>query len=184
MFLLSSARSTVFLRSHSRFAPRIYSQPNALAFVFMALALVVFFEGNTLANPAPSDQTAAKILATPMHFEINAGQTAESVNFVSRGPGYTLFLTPNEAVLTLRQIRNKDQSRREQAKESQIRMKLLRANPQPQPKGLDPLPGTANYFVGGNPDRWRSAIAMFGKVNYEEVYPGIDLVYYGNQRQL
>lgn len=50
--------------------------------------------------------------------------------------------------------------------------------------GLEPLPGTVNYFIGNDSAKWRTGIPTFGKVSYAEVYPGIDLVFYGNQRQL
>ena len=37
---------------------------------------------------------------------------------------------------------------------------------------------------GKDPRRWRTGIATYGKVHYSDVYPGIDVVYYGNQGQL
>ena len=36
----------------------------------------------------------------PLSFEANQGQSDAQVEFLSRGSGYTLFLTPSEAVLT------------------------------------------------------------------------------------
>jgi hypothetical protein len=50
--------------------------------------------------------------------------------------------------------------------------------------GEAPLPGVSNYFIGNDPAQWRTSIPTFAKVAYHEVYPGVDLVYYGNQRQL
>ncbi len=63
-------------------------------------------------------------------------------------------------------------------------MKLVGANPSPQLTGLDELPGTSNYFIGNDPSKWRTNMPNYAKVEYQDVYPGIDLVYYGNQRQL
>jgi hypothetical protein len=63
-------------------------------------------------------------------------------------------------------------------------MKLAGANPSPQVAGLEELPGKSNYFVGSDPAKWRTNVATYAKVRYRDVYPGIDLVYYGNQRQL
>jgi hypothetical protein len=63
-------------------------------------------------------------------------------------------------------------------------MKLVGANAAPQLSGLDELPGKSNYFVGNDPQRWRTDVPRYAKAQYREVYPGIDLVYYGNQRQL
>ncbi|MDD5035850.1 MAG: hypothetical protein PHE55_13950, partial [Methylococcaceae bacterium] len=65
-----------------------------------------------------------------------------------------------------------------------LRMKLLGANPNPDIGGLDELPGKVNYFTGNDPSKWRAGVSTYAKVRYASVYPGIDLVYYGNQRQL
>jgi len=50
--------------------------------------------------------------------------------------------------------------------------------------GLEELPGKSNYFIGNDPKKWRTDVPTYSKVKYQGVYPGIDLVYYGNQRQL
>ena len=63
-------------------------------------------------------------------------------------------------------------------------MKLVNANPKAQIEGLERLPGISNYFIGNDSKKWRTSIPNFGKVQYRNVYPGIDLVYYGNQQQL
>src|SRR2546430_3334333 len=63
-------------------------------------------------------------------------------------------------------------------------MKLVGANQAANVTALDELPGKTNYFVGNDPKKWRTDVPTYGKVKYEGVYPGVDLVYYGNQRQL
>ena len=65
-----------------------------------------------------------------------------------------------------------------------LRMKLLGANPAAKVTGMDRLAGKSNYFIGNDPKKWRTNVANYAKVKYDEVYPGIDLVYYGNQGQL
>lgn len=65
-----------------------------------------------------------------------------------------------------------------------LRLKLLGSNPNPEATGLDELPGKSNYFIGNDPSRWRTGVPSYRKVGFAQVYPGIDLVYYGNQRQL
>ena len=123
----------------------------------------------------------------PLSFEANQGQTDAQVNFLSRGSGYTLFLTATEAVLSLRESAAPSSG---EARDTQVttgtvlRMQLIGANPAPAVAGLERLPGQVNYFIGHDPARWRSNVPLYGKVKYEGVYPGIDLVYYGNQRQL
>ena len=111
----------------------------------------------------------------PLSFEANQGQSDSQVNFISRGSGYTLFLTPAEALLSMRS---------DSTHGATLAMKLAGANRRPQISGADRLPGTANYFIGSDPSQWRTAIPTYGRVNYRGVYPGIDLTYYGNQRQL
>ena len=63
-------------------------------------------------------------------------------------------------------------------------MKLVSANRSPRVTGLDELPGKSNYFIGSDPAKWQTDVRTYAKVKYEGVYPGVDLVYYGNQRQL
>ena len=65
-----------------------------------------------------------------------------------------------------------------------LRMRLEGANPEPQVTGLAKLPGIVNYFIGNDPEKWRTKIPTYKKVEYKDVYPGIDLAYYGNQGQL
>ncbi|HEX5875672.1 MAG TPA: hypothetical protein VFY60_13580, partial [Pyrinomonadaceae bacterium] len=110
----------------------------------------------------------------PLSFEANVGQLDPKVDFISRGSGYTLFLTAREAVLAL-------QSDRESAV---MRMKFVGSEARPRAVGHDELPGKVNYINGKDPKRWRTGISTYGKVAYENLYPGVDLVYYGNQRQL
>lgn len=119
----------------------------------------------------------------PLSFEPNQGQTDKQV-LLSRGPGYTLFLTPTEAVLSLRGGSRERGKNPPSEKYRNVRIQLIGANPKPQISGFDALPGKVNYFRGNKPIQWRTNIQTYAKVNYENVYPGIDLVYYGNQRQL
>jgi hypothetical protein len=132
----------------------------------------------------------------PLSFEANQGQMDSHVQFLSRGRGHQLFLTPSDAVLTLRTGEAKGAGREGEADQGQlsnstpptshsvVRMTFEGANPHAEVVGLDKLPGIANYFIGGDPSTWRTNIPTYQKVEYKHVYPGIDLVYYGNQGQL
>jgi beta-propeller repeat-containing protein len=126
-----------------------------------------------------------------LHFEANRGQTHDDVRFLARGPGYSLFLTPTDAVLTLikpeslaRKPAHGRSAPREQATGTVLHMKFAGANRASRVAGLEELPGKANYFIGSDPAKWRTNVPTYAKVQYRDVYPGIDLVYYGNQRQL
>ena len=110
----------------------------------------------------------------PLSFESNEGQTDPHVDFITRGSGYTLFLTPREAMLALRSP----------SAETMLRMKFVGSETKPQVTGQEQLPGKVNYFIGKDPRRWRAGIATYAKVAYKNLYPGVDLIYYGNQRQL
>ena len=122
----------------------------------------------------------------PMSFEANRGQTASDVKFLSRGSGYSLFLTSTEAVLSIgKQPPNQIRA----GKSSEIggevlRMKLVGANPDPEVTGQEELPGKSNYFIGNDPSRWQTNISTYAKVRYKNVYSGIDMIYYGNRQQL
>jgi len=106
----------------------------------------------------------------PLAFEKNVGQTAAQVKFLARTPGYTLFLTSGEAVLA--------------ARPGVLRMKLLGANPGAGVSGVNEMAGARNYFIGNDATKWQANVPTYAKVKYKSVYSGIDLVYYGNQRQL
>ena len=132
----------------------------------------------------------------PLSFEANQGQVNPQVQFLTRGHGHTLFLTPSEAVLTLRTGEAKAEERADDAihrtpssspsapAHSVVRMTFEGANPQAEVVGLDKLPGIVNYFIGNDPSKWQTNIPTYQKVAYTNVYPGIDLVYYGHQGQL
>ena len=121
-------------------------------------------------------------VATPLAFEPNVGQSDANVDFLTRGTGYGLFLTDGgQATLSLRGGNAKvDQA----ARAAVLRMRPLGANPDATASGERRLPGRANFFVGDRAD-WRSDIPTFAAVRYDEVYRGVDLVYYGtDQRHL
>jgi len=141
---------------------------------------------------ATKQQVLASYGKLPMGFEANQGQTDSQVKFLARGSGYTLFLTASETVLSLRQPQpapEKGLLARKRAATANVasgvvRLALVGANPAPLILGRGQLPGRSNYFIGNHPEEWRTNIPSYAKVQYRNVYPGVDLVYYGNQRQL
>src|SRR5258706_13170532 len=150
------------------------------------LALFVFILGFTLpAGAATNARVNESYGKLPLQFEANRGQTHEEVRFLSRGAGYSLYLTAGEAVLVLSQPKA-DTKRDAQAlaKSVALRMSLVGAARKPAVSGTDELPGKANYLIGKDRSKWRTNVPTYAKVQYQSVYPGIDLVYYGNQRQL
>jgi hypothetical protein len=108
-------------------------------------------------------------------FVANSGQTDEQVKFIARSAGGSRFstqflLTQQGAVLLLNQMA--------------VRMTMIGANPDAPVEGLELLPGKSNYLIGNDRKQWRTDVPNYGKVRYREAWPGVDVVYYGNQRQL
>jgi hypothetical protein len=108
----------------------------------------------------------------PMVFETNRGQTDSQVKFIARGSRYGLFLTGNGAVLKLANSA------------APLRMSLLGGRSNSEVTGAEALPGRSNYIIGNDPSRWHLDVPQFARVRYRQVYPGVDLTYYGKQGRL
>src|SRR6266853_6360602 len=199
---------TTFLLSQSNPVPLI--NPSAR----VAPPGVVSSTGVSQAGPKAQARMLDSYGKLPLSFEANHGQADGQVKFLSRTGGYTLFLTGDEAVLALRGTaknpapkgasrfggatvslkRYPDTNPNPNANPKPatpqsitggvLRMKLRHANPAAKITGTDELAGTSNYFIGNDPEKWRTNIPTYAKVKYEGIYSGIDLVYYGNARQL
>lgn len=194
-----------------------------VALAVVAFASLRFFIGGSASDTsthgvAASSKSAPHTVAQardaygqlPLSFEANRGQAGEAVNFLARGAGYTLALSPKEAVFALvhradkrslsgesstsrrddsgaaiRGERGADASNAPRSEPPTVlRMSLVGASEGARVEGLNELEGKVNYLIGNDPAQWRTNIPTFGRVRYAEVYPGIDVVYYGNQKQL
>ena len=127
----------------------------------------------------------------PLRFEVNQGQTDSEVRFIARERDGIAYLTPGSATLQvtkpLAQADSKPDFRNaaynpegRMVESSFVRLKTVGANSNPRITGLEQLPGVTNYLIGNDPRKWRTNVAAYAKVKYEQVYQGIDLVYYGN----
>ncbi len=136
----------------------------------------------------------------PLAFEPNQGQippagsgwTASQVQFLTRGPAYNLFLTGSGAVLSLHDHPQQVGSgklgvrgpQKPPTRESEVvRLDLSGAAQNLSFRGLEKLPGVSNYFIG-DPAQWRAKIPQYSEVQASEVYPGVDMTYYGHQGRL
>ena len=126
-------------------------------------------------NPTTSTPALVAYRQLPLIFEPNQGQSNPKVKFLAHGGGYGLFFTDDSAVLSLRHSAHKS---------SVLWMELVSASPRAEVQGADQLPGKSNYFIGNDPAKWRRDIPQFARVRYSGVYPGVDLVFYGNQGRL
>jgi len=146
--------------------------------VFALIATAILACNAFAAAPAvqPSHASiAAGYGKLPLNFEKNEGQTDKAVKFLSRGSGYSLFLTGNEAVLSLTGADHQT---------SVVRWHAVGGNRNPRVSGESPSAAKTNYLRGNDPQKWRTGVANYAKVRYENVYPGTDLIYHGNQKQV
>lgn len=126
----------------------------------------------------------------PMSFEANHGQAPSDVLFLAHGTGYSLSVTPQGAALTLSKQGNEQPRKHASGNFSTaapsmfMRMTLAGSNPHPHIEGQEQLPGTVSYYIGSDKTKWHGEIPTYKQVHLQDVYPGIDVVYYGNQQQL
>jgi hypothetical protein len=178
----SSDTATCALGANQSAIKRGWRLPFSLLLVAIVFGTAILYTGGgtelRTSQTRSHAQWAHLYAALPLSFEANRGQTNPNVDFVSRGQGYTLFLTGHESVLTLKSAAGRNT---QSAHTTALRLQLLGANTRATVTGTDELPGKANYFIGKDPSKWHTNIPTYAKVRYEDVYPGVDLVYYGTQ---
>lgn len=141
-------------------------------------------------NPRIVRQLQSGYGKLPLVFEPNHGQTDPSVKFLAHGSGYSVYLTSGQMVLSLRASSPTVTSTPAGAtapasatkpSNAVIQLNLVGANQNPAVAGEQQQPGKVNYFIGKDKKKWQTNVPLFKQVRYTSVYPGIDLVYYGNQ---
>ena len=129
----------------------------------------------TSGNPEPNLDRAThgmppKMLALQsLAFETNEGQADETVKFLARTGRHQLLLTSDAAIL--------------RSPQGTIRIEFAGANESAKVAGVDPLPGQRNYLLGNDRKNWHTGIPTHQRVLYTDLYPGIDLTFYGNQSE-
>jgi uncharacterized repeat protein (TIGR01451 family) len=162
--------------------------------MFITRTLVVLsFLATLVAMAAPpilhsTDAAQANVLAKrPISFEENAGQTDSRARYLLRGPGYTAFFNEREVIFSFRhserQITRKRAHRRTVGT-SVVQLSFAGANPRASLAGLEELPGRSHYLIGTEAADWRTDVATFARLLATDVYPGIDLTYYGTAHDL
>jgi Immunoglobulin I-set domain/Beta-propeller repeat len=132
-------------------------------------------------------------LAAPLYFEANYNQTGNPTQFSARGGHYQFLLSAAGAEMVLSQkplvapptlqARTKTNANGKISLRA-LEMRFVGANPRAQIHGQQELPGKINYLIGDDSAQWHTGKPMFAKVRVEQIYPGINLVYYGNQQRL
>ena len=116
----------------------------------------------------------------PLRFELNQGQTDESVKFLTRAKGYSLFLTLNDATLALQGMATTPKS----AEPGLLRMKFVGSRRNAEISGVEQLQGKVNYLIGKNRNKWQTDVPAYREVRYRELWHGIDMVWHGRQHEL
>ena len=129
--------------------------------------------GSGPAAPAQAD-VRQMLAALPLRFEANRGQVNEQVDFVARGAGYEISLSSRGAAIGLDRRGGR----------AVVGMSVLGANERARAGGVGRVAGRSNYLIGSDPRGWTRNVPSFERVRYDGVYPGIDLVYRGNQKRL
>src|SRR5271170_7408564 len=120
--------------------------------------------GATAGDHRPSITAAGQV---PLSFE---RATSGNLRWVARGVGYRLAVGAADVEVGL--------------KDEQLRIRFVGGNAGARSAGQDRLPGKVNYFVGSDPKAWLHDIPTYQRVRYKDVYPGIDMVWYGKQGRL
>jgi hypothetical protein len=165
-----------------------------------AAGLMTWSSSSRAAGPRPAlspNALRSAHLRLPLAFEPNQGQAGAGVTHVARTSGATLLVGQGEATLRLQRPATVEpeasprtpRARRRNARVaagpvSEVTMRFVGAQPNSTMKAEQPLPGKVNYLIGNDPSRWRRNIPTFAQVRCEDVYPGVDVAYYGNGRQL
>jgi hypothetical protein len=151
---------------------------------------------------AQSDQRG-RLLGTlaqlPLTFEPNRGQTDKRVKFLARHSNVTVFLTGDGATLSIHgataasgAIGNSLNARaalryiagHDRAHSDSVSFKFKGANPTPKISGSEKIQTVTNYLVGNDPARWHSSVPNYSRVEYQSIYPGVNVVFYGNHGRL
>ena len=126
----------------------------------------------------------------PLLFEQNKGQTDKAVKFVSRGPGYTLYLTKTGTVFSLKvptlesetiggKLADREAAAKKRSQSDTLEMRFAGANPNPNVIGREEVTTKTHYYIG---KKKFENLSNYRRVNYEALYDGIDAVFYGNDR--
>ena len=150
-------------------------------YVQCVAALGMLVAGAMLVGTRQRTEAVGGRSASPLYFEPNQGQLESSVRYLARGNGYSLYLAEDEAVFALRPAGARA---REAMPPMRLAMKLVNGQRAAAVRGEELQASRSNYLIGNDAAAWRRGVPHYAKVRYEQIYPGIDLVYYGNQREL
>jgi PKD repeat protein len=137
------------------------------------LILLISFIAGIPCVSAASDELSVQLTKLPLSFIENQGQKQSPVLFHVEAAGHSIYFTPDEVVLAA--------SDPVADLSSVIRISIRGSDPDVRVEGVDQLPGTANFFTGSDPSKWKANVPTYGAVAYRDVLPGTDLVFSGTE---
>jgi hypothetical protein len=160
----------------------------AVGLLAAGLSMLSTTAAQAAANPTVNQSIAEQFQRLPLSFEANRGQFDPAVAFAARGAGYALLLTVDGPQLQL-QYTNQDPAQfaageRPQLQATMLRTQLVGGNREARISGESPSAATSHYLAGRDSTVWHTDVPNYGRVRYSAVYPGIDLVYHGDQQQM
>ena len=173
------------------------------ACLLVTLAVFGTIRGTEQPDPAVKATLVNNLLAMPLAFTLNNGQWPDSILYRANAGGATMWFTPNGAYYQFtRRIGRTDSlatgpdamadrmrtlgypHERDSMETMMIKASFVGCNPNPQLAGDNVLDYTCNYFLGSDQSKWRTDVPNYTSVTYKEVYPGIDLKYYGDGHRM
>lgn len=166
-----------------------------LAFALIAGIQILLQTAGRCETAGGQTRVATNYNSIPLHFEINAGQAHPQVKYLTHGGGYTAYFAPRELFLALDMTSNTvspSDGRPERLKGAKsrnggfgiVRIAFEKASYKGGLSSEEPLPGRVNFLIGNDQSAWHSDLPMFGRLHYQELYPGIDATFYGTRKQL
>jgi hypothetical protein len=156
-------------------------------------AMATVSQPATLTDAVIGHRQVAGLGNLPIRFEPNVGQAPRQIEYSARGQGYFVAITAQGAILSLRPGTGPENAGKSAAHVitssasrlvARLRLHPMHASPRPRLIAERQLTSVSNYFIGNDPSRWHSNVANYAVVRYEQLYPGIDWVIYGNPQQL
>lgn len=137
----------------------------------ICIVIISLITGKSVKSYKAALQT--RLVKIPLRFESNYGQWPDSIKFMVHGGDNNIFLT--DQGLTLHSFKPRSAA---------LQLKFMNKNISARASGVQQGPMKSNYFLGNDPDKWLTDVPTYGQVCYHDLYPGIDLVFYGSGQSL
>ena len=148
-----------------------------------------------LRDSALEQRVRGALATAPLQFEENVGQAGADAKFLARGGNFMLALTPSEADMSIHTPHHREKRPPQlgpegvgwadaMAASALVRLEFRGGNPETRLSGVNAQPGKINYIRGQDPKIWRRNVPHFARVRYQGLYPGVDAMFYGDQRQM